>query len=189
MPENPALIETIVTTDMAKEIAKAYGLRLIEVLTGFKFIGEQIRIFDETGCNNYVFGLEESYGCLPGTYARDKDAPSAVVMLCEVAAFYKKQGKTLWDAMMDLYEKYGYYKEGLTTLTLKGKDGATQIQEMMANARKDVPKQIGNYQVLAIRDYKEDTRKDIGYQGPDNKDYKKRHRHSGSVSGYRIHIY
>ena len=161
MPEKPALIETIVTTDMAKEIAKEYNLRLIEVLTGFKFIGEQIRIFDETGCNNYVFGLEESYGCLPGTYARDKDAPSAVVMLCEVAAFYKKQGKTLWDAMVDLYEKYGYYKEDLSTLTLKGKDGATQIQEMMSNARENAPSKIGHFDVLAVRDYKADTRKDM----------------------------
>lgn len=161
MPKNPALIETIVTTDMAKEIAKDYNLRLIEVLTGFKFIGEQIRIFDETGCNNYVFGLEESYGCLPGTYARDKDAPSAVVMLCEVAAFYKKQGKTLWDAMIDLYEKYGYYKEDLSTLTLKGKDGAAQIQQMMSNARENVPSKIGHFDVMAVRDYKADTRKDM----------------------------
>ena len=161
MPKNPALIETIVTTDMAKAIAKEYNVRLIEVLTGFKFIGEQIRLFDETGCNNYVFGLEESYGCLPGTYARDKDAPSAVVMLCEVAAFYKKQNKTLWDAMIDLYEKYGYYKEGLTTLTLKGKDGAAQIQEMMNNARTNAPSKIGDFEVLAVRDYKADTRKDM----------------------------
>lgn len=161
MPENPALVETIVTTDMAKEIAKDYHVRLIEVLTGFKYIGEQIRIFDETGCNHYVFGLEESYGCLPGTYARDKDAPSAVVMLCEVAAFYKKQGKTLWDAMVDLYEKYGYYREGLSTLTLKGKDGAAQIQQMMNKARTDIPQEIGHFDVSAVRDYKADTRKDM----------------------------
>lgn len=161
MPKNPALVETIVTTDMAKAIAKAYDVRLIEVLTGFKFIGEQIRIFDETGCNNYVFGLEESYGCLPGTYARDKDAPAAVVMLCEVAAYYKSQGKTLWDGMIDIYEKYGYYKEGLATMTLKGKDGAEQIQAMMSNARNNVPTSIGDYEVLAARDYKEDTRKDM----------------------------
>ena len=161
MPEKPALVETIVTTDMAKVIAKDYNVRLVEVLTGFKFIGEQIRIFDETGCNNYVFGLEESYGCLPGTYARDKDAPSAVVMLCEVAAFYKKQNKTLWDAMVDLYGKYGYYKEGLSTLTLKGKDGAAQIQQMMSSARTNVPKKIGDLEVLAVRDYKADTRQDM----------------------------
>ena len=99
MPENPALVETIVTTDMAKAVAKEYNTALIEVLTGFKYIGEQIRLFDETGSHHYVFGLEESYGCLAGTYARDKDAPVAVMMLCEVAAYYKLQGKTLWDAM------------------------------------------------------------------------------------------
>lgn len=127
MPANPALIETIVTTDMAKAIAANYGVKLIEVLTGFKYIGEQIKLFEETGSNNYVFGLEESYGCLPGTYARDKDAPAAVTMLCEVAAYYKDQGKTLWDAIIDMYEKYGYYKEGLATMTLKGSDGAAQI--------------------------------------------------------------
>ncbi len=161
MPENPALIETIVTTDMAKAIAAAYGVRLIEVLTGFKYIGEQIRLFEETGSNHYVFGLEESYGCLPGTYARDKDAPAAVTMLCEVAAYYKAQGKTLWDAMIDLYEKYGYYREDLATLTLKGIDGAAQIQEIMARARENVPAVIGDYEVLAVRDYKADTRKDM----------------------------
>ena len=161
MPENPALIETIVTTDMAKSIASAYNVRLIEVLTGFKYIGEQIRIFDETGCNNYVFGLEESYGCLPGTYARDKDAPAAVTMLCEVAAYYKKQGKTLWDAMIDIYEKYGYYKEGLATMTLKGIDGAAQIQQIMSDARANLPKEVGSHKVIAVRDYKADTRTEI----------------------------
>ena len=161
MPENPALIETIVTTDMAKPIASSYNVRLIEVLTGFKYIGEQIRIFDETGCNNYVFGLEESYGCLPGTYARDKDAPAAVTMLCEVAAYYKKQGKTLWDAMIDIYEKYGYYKEGLATMTLKGIDGAAQIQQIMSDARANLPKEVGSHKVIAVRDYKADTRTEI----------------------------
>ena len=161
MPENPALIETIVTTDMAKSIASAYNVRLIEVLTGFKYIGEQIRIFDETGCNNYVFGLEESYGCLPGTYARDKDAPAAVTMLCEVAAYYKKQGKTLWDAMIDIYEKYGYYKEGLATMTLKGIDGAAQIQQIMSDARANLPEEVGSHKVIAVRDYKADTRTEI----------------------------
>ena len=161
MPENPALIETIVTTDMAKPIAAAYNVRLIEVLTGFKYIGEQIKIFDETGCNNYVFGLEESYGCLPGTYARDKDAPAAVTMLCEVAAYYKKQDKTLWDAMIDIYEKYGYYKEGLATMTLKGIDGAAQIQQIMSDARANLPKEVGSHKVIAVRDYKADTRTEI----------------------------
>ena len=161
MPENPALVESIVSTDMAKAIASAYGVKLIEVLTGFKYIGEQMLKFEKTGCNNYVFGMEESYGCLPGTYARDKDAPAAVCMLCEVAAFYKSQGKTLWDGMIDMYEKYGYYREGISTMTLKGIDGAAQIDTIMSNAREKAPAQIGDYKVLAIRDYKNDTRKDM----------------------------
>ena len=161
MPENPALVESIVSTDMAKAIASAYGVKLIEVLTGFKYIGEQMLTFEKTGCNNYVFGMEESYGCLPGTYARDKDAPAAVCMLCEVAAFYKSQGKTLWDGMIDMYEKYGYYREGISTMTLKGIDGAAQIDTIMSNAREKAPAQIGDYKVLAIRDYKNDTRKDM----------------------------
>ncbi len=161
MPENPALVETIVTTDMAKVIAQAYGVHLIEVLTGFKYIGEQIRLFEENHTYNYVFGLEESYGCLAGTYARDKDACVAVMMLCEVASWYKKQGKTLWDAMLAMYEKYGYFKEGLETITLKGMDGAQQIQQMMAEAREHLPQQIGDAKVLAVRDYKTDVRYDM----------------------------
>ena len=161
MPQNPALVETIVTTDMAKAIAAAYGVKLIEVLTGFKYIGEQIRLFEEQQTNNYVFGLEESYGCLAGTYARDKDACVAVMMLCEVASWCKKHGKTLWDAMLDMYEKYGFYMEGLETKTLKGIDGAAQIQTMMSESRQNPPKELGGFQVLAVRDYKEDTRKDM----------------------------
>ena len=161
MPENPALVETIVTTDMAKVIATDYGVKLIEVLTGFKYIGEQIRLFEKNHTYNYVFGLEESYGCLAGTYARDKDACVAVMMLCEVASYYKSQGKTLWDAMVDMYEKYGYFKEGLETLTLKGIDGAEQIQNIMTDMRNNPPKELGGYKVVAVRDYKEDTRKDL----------------------------
>ena len=161
MPENPALVETIVTTDMAKAIAADYGVALIEVLTGFKYIGEQIKFFEQSGAHNYVFGLEESYGCLAGTYARDKDACVAVMMLCEVAAYYKAQGKTLWDAMVDMYEKYGYYKEGLATVTLKGIDGAAQIQSMMNEFRSNPPKKLGGLKVLAARDYKIDERKDL----------------------------
>lgn len=161
MPNHPALVETIVTTDMAKAIAKAYHVELIEVLTGFKYIGEQIKFFEEQNTFHYVFGLEESYGCLAGTYARDKDACVAVMMLCEVAAWCKKQGKTLWDAMVDMYEKYGFFKEGLETKTLKGMDGAAQIQEMMMNARKNPPKDLGEYEVLAVCDYKENTRTEL----------------------------
>lgn len=161
MPENPALVETIVTTDMAKAIAADYHTALIEVLTGFKYIGEQIRLFEEQKSYDYLFGLEESYGCLAGTYARDKDACVAVMLLCEAAAYYKTKGKTLWDAMTDMYEKYGYYREGLKTLTFKGIDGAKKIQGMMKEQREDPPKEMGGYQVLAVRDYKVDTRKDM----------------------------
>lgn len=159
LPENPALVETIVTTDMAKSVAATYGVNLIEVLTGFKYIGEQIRLFEENNTYNYVFGLEESYGCLAGTYARDKDACVAVMLLCEVAAFYKAQNKTLWDAMVEMYEKYGYYKEGLATLTLKGEKGAKQIKDMMEKMRSEMPSQIGEYKVNAMRDYLKGTRK------------------------------
>jgi phosphoglucomutase len=161
MPKNPALVETIVTTDMAKAIAKEYGVTLIEVLTGFKYIGEQIKFFEEQKTYNYVFGLEESYGCLAGTYARDKDACVAVMMLCEVAAWCKKCGKTLWDAMLDMYEKYGYYREGLFTKTLKGIDGAAQIEALMRESRENPPQKLGGFTVLAVRDYKEDKRLDM----------------------------
>lgn len=159
LPENPALVETIVTTDMAKAVAASYGVKLVEVLTGFKYIGEQIKFFEENNSYNYVFGLEESYGCLAGTYARDKDACVAVMLLCEVAAFYKAQDKTLWDAMLEIYEKYGYYKEGLATLTLKGEKGAEEIKGMMDKMRSKMPESIGDYKVLAMRDYLEGTRK------------------------------
>ena len=154
LPANGALVETIVTTDMAKAIAKAYGVKLIEVLTGFKYIGEQIKFFEQQNSYEYVFGLEESYGCLAGTYARDKDACVAVMMLCEVAAWCKSNGITLWDAMVSLYETYGYYKEGLETMTLKGMDGAEKIQSMMNEMRNNPPKKIGAWDVLALRDYK-----------------------------------
>lgn len=161
MPENPALVETIVTTNMAKAIAEAYNVKLVEVLTGFKYIGEQIKFFEQQHTYNYIFGLEESYGCLAGTYARDKDACVAVMMLCEVASWCKKQGKTLWDAMLDMYEKYGYYREGLETKTLKGIDGVAQIQELMRTSRENPPMELGGFKVLAVRDYQEDTRKDM----------------------------
>ena len=137
MPVNPALVTTIVTTNMTRPVSEAYNVKLIEVLTGFKFIGEQIKRFEETGSNNYVFGLEESYGCLVGTHARDKDAIVAVMSLCEVASFCKKQGKTLWDMMLDTYEKYGYFKESQYTITLKGIDGSKQIAEIMDNSLKN----------------------------------------------------
>ena len=157
MPENPAMVTTIVTTNMTFPIAEAYGVKLIEVLTGFKFIGEQIKLFEQSGSNHYVFGLEESYGCLVGTHARDKDAIVAVMCLCEVASFCKKQGKTLWDMMLDLYEKYGYFKETQYTITLKGIDGAKQITEIMNKLRSNPPKAFGDLKVLKFRDYQEDV--------------------------------
>ena len=154
MPENPALLSTIVTTDMAKEIAKVYGVRFVEVLTGFKYIGEQIKFFEQTGSNNYVFGLEESYGCLAGIHARDKDAVAAVMCLCELAAWCKVQGISLWDMMLTMYEKYGYFKESQNTITLKGIDGGKQITAIMDKLRNNPPKIFGDKKVLAIRDYK-----------------------------------
>lgn len=153
MPQNPALVKTIVTTNMADVIAKEYGVDLIEVLTGFKYIGEQIKFFEQSGKHQYVFGLEESYGCLAGTHARDKDAVVAVMCLCEVAAWCKKQGRTVWDQMLLLYEKYGYYTEDLYTVTLKGIDGAKQIAKIMDSLRANPPKKFGDLNVLAVRDY------------------------------------
>ena len=153
MPENPALVTTIVTTNMTQPITKDYNVRLIEVLTGFKFIGEQIKLFEQTGSNNYVFGLEESYGCLAGTHSRDKDAVVAVMMLCEVAAWCKKNNITLWDQMINVYEKYGYYKEDLYTITLKGIDGSKQIAAIMDQLRSNPPKNFGDLQVVSMRDY------------------------------------
>lgn len=153
MPANPALVKTIVTTNMADVITKTFDVKLIEVLTGFKFIGEQIKLFEETGSNNYVFGLEESYGCLAGTHARDKDAIVAVMCLCEVAAWCKKHGKTVWDQMLEMYEKYGYFKEDLYTITLKGIDGSKQIAAIMDKFRANPPKNFGDLEVVSMRDY------------------------------------
>lgn len=154
MPVNPALVTTIVTTNMAKAISDDYGLKCIEVLTGFKYIGEQIKWFEESGSNNYVFGLEESYGCLAGTHARDKDAVVAVMCLCEMASWCKKQGITVWDQMINLYNKYGYYKESQYAITMKGIDGAAQIAAIMEKFRNDPPKAFGELKVTQFRDYK-----------------------------------
>ena len=161
MPQNPALVETIVTTDMAKPIAAEYHTDLIEVLTGFKYIGEQIRQFEQDHSHHFVFGLEESYGCLAGTYARDKDACVAVMLLCECAAFSKARGKTLWDAMKDMYRKYGYYLEGMSFVTLKGREGAGEIRRRMDKMRQSPVLFLGGNEVLAVRDYAAGTRKDM----------------------------
>ncbi len=154
MPENPAFVSTVVTTNLAPVIAKNYGLHYTETLTGFKYIGEQIKLYEQANSYNYVFGLEESYGVLIGTHARDKDATVAVMCLCELAAFYKAQGKSVWDAMIDAYEKYGYYKEGQVALTMKGIEGAKEIAALMEKLRNDPPKQVGDWTVQEFRDYK-----------------------------------
>ena len=161
LPQDGALIKTIVTTNMADAIARAYGVRLIEVLTGFKYIGQQILGFEENHTGTYLFGFEESYGCLIGTHARDKDAIVATMALCEAAAYYKTQGKTLWDAMIDMYEKYGYYKDDIQSITMKGIEGLEKIQQIMESLRQNPPAEIAGYKVTAARDYKKDTITDL----------------------------
>ncbi len=157
LPEDGAFIRSIVSTNMADAIAKHYGIQLIEVLTGFKFIGQKILEFEKTGKGTYLFGMEESYGCLTGTYARDKDAIVASMTLCEAAAYYKTKGMTLWDAMLAMYEKYGYYRDDVTSITLKGIEGLAKIQEIMNTLRDNAPSEIGAYKVTAVRDYKNET--------------------------------
>lgn len=161
LPEDGYLIKTIVTSNMADAIAKGYGVGLIEVLTGFKYIGQQILGFETTGKGKYLFGFEESYGCLIGTHARDKDAIVATMALCEAAAYYKTKGMTLWDAMMDMYERYGYYKDSIQSITLKGIEGLQKIQEILETLRKNPPMEVGGYRVLKARDYEADIIKDI----------------------------
>lgn len=161
LPDDGALIKTIVTTNLVDGLAKKYNARLIEVLTGFKFIGQQILGFEQSGKGTYLFGFEESYGCLIGTYARDKDAIVATMALCEAAAYYKTQGKTLWDAMIDLYEEFGYYKDDIQSVTLKGIEGLQKIQEIMDTLRAKPPVEFAGYKVLQARDYKLDTVTDL----------------------------
>ena len=149
LPEDGALIKTIVTTNLADAIARGYGVKLIEVLTGFKFIGQQI------------LGFEKSYGCLIGTYARDKDAIVATMALCEAAAYYKTQGKTLWDAMIEMYEQFGYYKDDIKAVTMKGIEGLQKIQDIMNSLRQNPPAEFAGHKVVAVRDYKADTIKNL----------------------------
>ena len=161
LPEDGALIKTIVTTNLADAIAKGYGVNLIEVLTGFKFIGQQILGFENSGKGSYLFGFEESYGCLIGTYARDKDAIVATMALCEAAAYYKTQDKTLWDAMIEMYEQFGYYKDAIQSVTMKGIEGLQKIQEIMNSLRQNPPAEFAGHKVTAVRDYKADTITDV----------------------------
>ena len=161
LPEDGALIKTIVTTNLADAIAKGYGVKLIEVLTGFKFIGQQILGFEKSGKGSYLFGFEESYGCLIGTYTRDKDAIVATMALCEAAAYYKTQGKTLWDAMIEMYEQFGYYKDDIKAVTMKGIEGLQKIQDIMNSLRQNPPAEFAGHKVVAVRDYKADTIKNL----------------------------
>ena len=161
LPDNAALVKTIVTTNLADAITHAYGVKMFEVLTGFKYIGEKIKQFEESHEYEYVFGLEESYGCLAGTHARDKDAVVAVMCLCEVAAWCKYNGITVWDQMQKIYKRYGYYMEGIHTITLKGIDGAQQIKDMMDKLRANPPKEFDGLKVLKFRDYTKNTITDL----------------------------
>lgn len=161
LPEDGALIKTIVTSNMADAIAKYYNIRLIEVLTGFKYIGQQILGFETSGKGQYLFGFEESYGCLIGTHARDKDAIVATMALCEAAAYYKTKNMTLWDAMIAMYDKYGYYKDNVISIEKKGMEGLAEIARIMDTLRNNPPENFGEYKVLSVRDYKEDTIKNL----------------------------
>ena len=161
IPADGQVIKSIVTTNLVNAVAEHYGCELVEVLTGFKYIGQQILKEEQTGKGTYMFGMEESYGCLIGTYARDKDAISATAALCEAAAYYKEKGMTLWDAMVAMYEKYGYYKDTVKSIGLKGIEGLAKIQEIMENFRQEPPKTLGDYTVTAARDYKAGTIMDM----------------------------
>ena len=148
------IIKTIVTTEMVRAIADSFGVETMDVLTGFKFIGEKIKEFEAANePDRYVFGFEESYGCLKGTYARDKDAVVAAMLVCEMAADYKAQGMTLYDGLVKLYEKYGFYLEGLKTITLTGIAGTEKIKEIMDTMRKNAPSEICGFKVKEMRDY------------------------------------
>lgn len=161
LPQNAFAVTTIVSSDLAERICRHYGVELVTVLTGFKFIGEQIRLLDDSGIKKFMFGFEESYGYLAGTHARDKDAVVASMLIAEVYAWYKSRGITLYDGLMEIYKKYGYFKEDIDTFTLQGKEGAEKIQSAMETLRKEMPASFGQYRVTAIRDYKNSVRKDM----------------------------
>lgn len=161
IPADGQVVKSIVTTNLVDAVANYYGVELVEVLTGFKWIGQRVLENEKAGKGTYLFGMEESYGCLIGTYARDKDAISATAALCEAAAYYKEKGMTLWDAMVEMYEKYGYYKDEVQSIGLKGIEGLAKIQEIMEYFRSNTPAEIGGYKVLSARDYNADTVKDM----------------------------
>lgn len=156
LPSNGAVVSTIVSTDMTKSICAEYGMKYFDVLTGFKYIGEKIKEFEADGSYQYMFGFEESYGCLAGTYARDKDGCLATMLICELAAYYKTKGMSLYDGLIALYEKYGYYKEDITSITLKGIDGAAQIKKVMDTLRAEALTEVAGTNVIEARDYSVD---------------------------------
>lgn len=157
LPEDGVLVKSIVTTNLVDDMAKHYGVKLEEVLTGFKYIGQKMLEYETKHNGTYLFGFEESYGCLIGTHARDKDAIVATMALCEAAAYYKSLDKTLWDAMIDIYEKYGYHLDKIETLTMKGIEGLEKIQSIMAQLKNNTPKEIAGFKVLWARNYDNDT--------------------------------
>ncbi|MCB5935712.1 phospho-sugar mutase [Caldibacillus thermoamylovorans] len=161
LPENGIVLKTIVTSEIGRAIAESFGIPTFDTLTGFKFIGEKIKEYEKTGKHNFLFGYEESYGYLIGDFVRDKDAVQAAIFAAEVAAFYKAQGKSLYDALIEIFEKYGYYKEALSSLTLKGKDGAEQIANILEEFRSNPPKEIAGIRVTAVEDYKASIRKQL----------------------------
>ena len=161
LPNNGFFVTTVVSSDLAKAIAKEYNLKCYEVLTGFKNIGAVMRKADENKDGKYVFGYEESYGCLIGDYARDKDGISAVMSLCEAACYYKSKGKTLWDAMQDIYKKYGYFKETQVSIIREGAEGAEEIKQMMTSTRNKDIKNIGKYKVITFKDIEKDLVKNM----------------------------
>ena len=161
LPKDGQVVKSIVTTNLVDAVAAHYGAELIEVLTGFKWIGKQILKNEQEGKGTYLFGMEESYGCLIGSYARDKDAISATAALCEAAAYYKEKGMTLWDAMISMYEKYGYYKDAVQAISLKGIEGLEKIQKIMEYFRNNTPAEFAGSKVLSVRDYKADTIRDM----------------------------
>ena len=157
LPANGALVKTIVSTEMVRPIAAAYGVKVFDVLTGFKYIGEKIKEFEQSGAYTYLFGFEESYGSLAGTYARDKDAVAASMLVAEMTAYYKKRGMTLYDGLLELYQKYGYYQEKVRSLTFEGIEGAKKIAAMMEDLRQNPPTSFAGRKVAWVRDYQ--TRK------------------------------
>jgi phosphoglucomutase len=158
LPPNGFVMKTIVTTELARKIAEAYKVKLVEVLTGFKFIGEQILLRDERGSEKFIFGFEESYGYLAGTYARDKDAVVASMLIAEMFAWYKSRGMTLYEGVVELYQRYGYEREGLDSFTLKGKEGLETIQKAMDVLREQKADLFDNIGIHAVRDYQSGLR-------------------------------